>query len=54
MDIILNIKNSALSTLSIVKEAVNENNNQGIVIIGMIVVIVCLIIYTIAKNKGKC
>lgn len=39
-------------TLSIVKEASNTSNN-GIVIIGMLVVIVILIGYTLMKNKNR-
>lgn len=38
-------------SLSIVKEATNEKNNNGVVIIGMICVIVALVGYTMFKNK---
>ena len=38
-------------TLSIVKEASNSNNSNGMIIIGMLGVIIVLISYTVIQNK---
>ncbi len=51
MEFILNMKPVFLNVLSIVKEV--NSNNQGLVIVGMIIVILILILYIIAKNKDN-